>query len=701
LLRAIRATVVVAGLFALTDKVIGNLQMATFAAFGGFATLVLSSFGGSRRDKLLAHTALALAGSALLTIGTAVSYSTAIAAVVTLPVTFLVFFAGLAGPNAASGVTGALLAYVLPAASTGTIATVPDRLAGWWLASAAGTAAVLLLSPRAGADPLRGAAAKLSVALADELDGALRGAPPERGLDLSHEAKEELVTRFTATPYRPVGLNTPDQALAGSIEALEWCTGLLADCIHECPNLSAAPPPARELQMASEAVLRDAATLLAGGEADPDLDRLERSRARCLAWLNELSPERSDFAQDAQLGFHADTIAVAVLAIGGDSLVASGKADREWMEAERRRWFLGTNAGSRALERVSALAVAARQDASVRSVWFLNSLRGAVALAVAVAVADLSSVQHGFWVVLGTLSVLRTNAASTGSTAIRALGGTLVGFVIGGSLLLAIGSTSSALWVALPIAVFVAAYTPGTAPLAVGQAAFTVTVAVLFNLLVPVGWSVGVVRVEDVAIGCAISVLVGGLFWPRGLSSVVGDDLADTFRSGASYLTQAVGWVTGRDGATPDTAVAAVASASRLDDALRGFLAEQGSKRIEMRELWRLVGGSMRLRLTAHSITNLPRMPGSSPVSMALNERVRTLVTWYGGLAELVGKPHERTIPALSAPVVDHVEPGRSPLESRYAIWLDEHLDHLTEHLAELVPPARRVAEVRRKPWWR
>ena len=75
--------------------------------------------------------------------------------------------------------------------------------------------------------------------------------------------------------------------------------------------------------------------------------------------------------------------------------------------------------------------------------------------------------------------------------------------MIGGALLVAIGTCSAALWVALPIAVFVAAYAPATAPFAVGQAAFTVTVAVLFNLLVPVGWRVGVVRIEDVAIGCA------------------------------------------------------------------------------------------------------------------------------------------------------------------------------------------------------
>jgi len=72
-MRAARATIVIPSLFAFTDKVIGNVQMATFAAFGGFATLVLANFGGTRRDKLIAHLGLAVAGSVLLTIGTAVN----------------------------------------------------------------------------------------------------------------------------------------------------------------------------------------------------------------------------------------------------------------------------------------------------------------------------------------------------------------------------------------------------------------------------------------------------------------------------------------------------------------------------------------------------------------------------------------------------------------------------------------------------
>ena len=69
-LRAARATIVIPSLFAITDKLIGNIQMATFAAFGGFATLVLANFAGTRKDKLVAHLGLAIAGSVLLTIGT-------------------------------------------------------------------------------------------------------------------------------------------------------------------------------------------------------------------------------------------------------------------------------------------------------------------------------------------------------------------------------------------------------------------------------------------------------------------------------------------------------------------------------------------------------------------------------------------------------------------------------------------------------
>jgi hypothetical protein len=700
-MRAVRAALVVSGMFALTDQMIGNLQMATFAAFGGFATLVLASFSGTRREKLIAHAALAVAGSVLLTIGTAVISSTVLAAIVTVPVTFTVFFAGVAGPNAASGVTAALLAYILPAASPGAISMIPDRLAGWWLASVAGTAAVLALSPPPPGDRLRQAASEVSLTLADGLDAALRGTATEDQLLSLTSAKHELLASFTATPYRPTGLAASDEALANVVELLEWCTALVADTMRERADLREAAPADRELLEAVVAVLRDVGALIAGARAVPDLDLLEQRRTRSLAWLGDQPAERAGFRQAAQLSFHAHAITVAVLAIAADALLAARLPPPEDIIARRRPWYGVSTAAARASRRIRSAAAAALRHASVRSVWFVNSLRGSVALAVAVAVADLTSVQHGFWVVFGTLSVLRTNAAATGSTAMRALAGTAIGFVIGGALLVAIGSSTTALWVALPIAVFVAAYAPGTAPFAVGQAAFTVTVAVLFNLLVPVGWKVGVVRIEDVAIGCAVSVVVGALFWPRGVAAVVGDDLADAFRSGACYLTQAVDWACGLRDSEPDGASAASTAASRLDDALRSFIAEQGTKHVEKQDLWRLVGGSLRLRLTARAVADLPRdATGTRTAGEVLGHRTSALAAWYERLAELVGRPHQRVVVALDPPPFGHGNAVDESSGSHYGVWLSEHLDHLHEHLAELVRPAARIAEARRRPWW-
>ncbi len=703
-LRALRAVLVIPGLFAITDRVLGNPQMATFAAFGGFATLVLASFGGTRRDKLISHCALAVAGSVLVIVGTAVNSSVALAAIVTVPVTFAVFFAGIAGPNASSGVTAALLAYVLPAASPGTISMVPDRLAGWWLASVAGTAAVLLLSPPNSDDAVRRAASNLAAALANGIATMLRSERSEDDLAACIDAKHELLSTFNTTVIAPTGIGTAEQALANGVELLEWCSALFTDMVQERSDLSDADAADRELLAVSGAVLRDAGSLFAGGDVWPDLDRLDQCRKDSIMRLQSLPTDRDDFRERTQLSFHAQALAVTALVVGADALVVRRRVDADWVAEQRTRWFGGATLGPGAERQLAGLAKysgIARRHASVRSVWFINSLRGSLALALAVLVADLTSVQHGFWVVFGTLSVLRTNAASTGSTALRALLGTAAGFVLGAALIVAIGTDTSALWVALPIALAIAAYSPGTAPFAVGQAAFTVTVAVLFNLIVPVGWRVGVVRIEDVALGCAVSVVVGTLFWPRGVSSVVSDDLADAYRAGASYLTQAVARVSGLLDGGQVNGMAAVTTGLRLDDALRGFIAEQGTKRLPREELWRLVGGTLRLRLTAHAVAGMPpeRADDLGPAAEVIARRTEILDEWYDRLAMQLSRPSGQPIAALAVPEIEgSVEPST---HSRHAIWLCEHLDHLTEHLEELVRPAAHVAEVRRLPWWR
>jgi uncharacterized membrane protein YccC len=707
-LRALRATLVVPALFAFCDKVIGNLQMATFAAFGGFATLVLANFAGTRRDKLTAHVVLAVSGSALIAIGTSVNSSTVAAALVTLPVTFVVFFAGVAGPNAASGVPAALLAYVLPAASPGTVHMIPERLAGWWMASVAGTIAVLSLSARSPGVALRATTSATARAVAKELRGALRrGATPSDAAAMI-DAKHNLLGAFSATPFRPTGLATADQALANVIELLEWCTSLVLDCVNECTTLLLADPPERDLLLASAAMLDDVASLLDGKDVRPAADDLERLRRESSAHLAELDTSSDEYVTAVKLAFHAETISIAARAAAADALIASGRADPETVGRQRRSWYGAVpeaDSPAHRLEGVRGIATIIARQASLRSVWFLNSVRGSVALAAAVAVADLSSVQHGFWVVLGTMSVLRTNAASTGSTALRALLGTVIGFVIGALLISLIGTGEAALWVALPITVLIASYAPGAAPFEVGQAAFTVLVSVLFNLIAPVGSQIGVVRIEDVAIGCAVSALVGVLFWPRGAAAVVGNDLADAFRRGADYLHQAVDWVLDNRTSAPDAGVAAVTAGMRVDDALRAFLAEQGAKRVSKQDLWRLVGAALRLRLTANSMSSLAMFEREhAPARAELSAAAGDLAGWYDRVATQVGRPSRNGEPALlDAPTIPAVDGLDSATKNRCVsiLWVHEHLQHLVQHAPVVIEPSLHVAQQRRIPWWR
>ena len=63
--------------------------------------------------------------------------------------------------------------------------------------------------------------------------------------------------------------------------------------------------------------------------------------------------------------------------------------------------------------------------------------------------------------VLGTLSVLRSNALSTGQNVVRGLIGTVVGFIAGAGLLAVIGTDHALLWFLLPPAILFAGFRAG------------------------------------------------------------------------------------------------------------------------------------------------------------------------------------------------------------------------------------------------
>jgi uncharacterized membrane protein YccC len=363
----------------------------------------------------------------------------------------------------------------------------------------------------------------------------------------------------------------------------------------------------------------------------------------------------------------------------------------------------------------------------VRSVWLRNSLRGAAALALAVAVARMTDVSHAFWVALGTLSVLRSNALGTGATALRAVAGTVAGFAIGTAIMLGIGGHTGALWFLLPLAVLVAGAAAPVLSFTAGQAGFTVFVIILFNILVPAGWKVGLVRVEDVVLGCAVSVVVGLLFWPRGATAAFGQALCDAYRTGSRALVTAVDRLAspGLDVPWQQADSRSMASYHRLEEAYRQFLAERGAKVIPLSTATHLLTGASRLRLAAHTLATLPVhslqmrerpaadiSPASAAVAVAQAEVQRAAHhadAWYDSFAAMLGGEHEQ----LPLAEHDHAElrghlvrafdlasEEHDAARVRMALrllWADEYLDDEQESQRDLADVAQPLAAQARR----
>ena len=153
--RAARAALIMPSMFALGDVVIGNPLVATFAAFGSFAMLLLVDYGGTIRDRLLAQASLGVSCVVLICLGTLCSRTTWLAVAGMAVIAFAVVFSSVVSSVLAGATTALLLAFILPVSFPGPASSIPDRVAGWSLAAAASLVghlpALALTGPQPGA----------------------------------------------------------------------------------------------------------------------------------------------------------------------------------------------------------------------------------------------------------------------------------------------------------------------------------------------------------------------------------------------------------------------------------------------------------------------------------------------------------------------------------------------------------------------
>jgi hypothetical protein len=181
------------------------------------------------------------------------------------------------------------------------------------------------------------------------------------------------------------------------------------------------------------------------------------------------------------------------------------------------------------------------------------------------------------------------------------------------------------LWMLLPLVAFGSAYVPEVASFVAGQAAFTMMVLINFNLIVPTGWQVGLIRVEDVVVGALVGVVVSVLLWPRGATARVSEAIDDARAVGAKFLKAAVLRVTrGASEEATDRVIAlshdALQASRTVDDAVRQYLSETGGATDLRAPVVRAANRAIRLRAAAELIADIV------PPPLGVYPRTRTVL---------------------------------------------------------------------------
>ncbi|MCO5319858.1 MAG: FUSC family protein [Microthrixaceae bacterium] len=553
--KAARLALVMPSMVVLGKVVLDSAEFSTFAAFGAFGLLGLANFGGPRRVRFGLGVGFTLLGGALVGVGTLLSdnpwLSVALVAVVAFSATFVEVLGGYATAGTSVLILAAVLSVMVPAAP----GSMGARVTGWLFAGLVSSLALAMLWPRRRRPRVRLELASTARTLAGFMRGAdrLEAGP----LDDCFTCVLDLRRDVDAAVAGPGGPRSRDQALMYVLDE----TGRAAVFLQELHILQrdrglVLLPEDTVVLASAAAVLEETAELLEGSNVEPSLDHLRSLHDLEMVAVEDYlvdgrlideaaeeaasRPAQGGLLQRFDVLFPVRMLSYLVMSIATNSMVALGRnpSDTSFVIQDA-----SPSLHRRRRDTVVRSRAALRNHFGPHSRWFRNALRAGVALGAATAVAEAIDLGYAFWVVLGTLSVLRSSVLDTGSSALQSILGTIGGFAVASAVILAVGDSRTALAILFPLAVFATGYFPGVVGFAAGQGAFTAMVVVLFNLSESIGWTLGLVRLERVALGVAVSVLVALVLWPRGASTGLARAVARELEAALDYLATGLGRV--------------------------------------------------------------------------------------------------------------------------------------------------------------
>ncbi|MET8259052.1 FUSC family protein [Micromonospora sp. NPDC005205] len=698
--RAVRLTLVASVVFYGCRYGAGSSTLATYGLFGTIAAGSFAQLPGPapQRARILVLSLPVM--WALIAVGSLLAWSTWAAAGGMLVVGFVVAFAGVGNPRLVGLASAFQLFYILASFPPYQPDTLPERLGGVTLAVVLLAAAEVFLWPDPVPVSYRQRLAEAADGIAAFLDAtAERLTDPHAAVgdrDARRERAHDVVAAIALNRSPPAWAPT---AAGAQDRALRICGAALREVLADADRLAAAAPPEPIPDLAAARLLRSCAdtTRAAGRSLSPgapavapaDLDvAVGRAEAAYPVGSGQVrdAPDVPRLCRDATALALADQVRVFVVGsrVATGARIGGDDSSELFAYARRSPWTL--------------YWWQFRSHLAPRSAHLHSSLRLAVALAIARVAAGVLELTHGFWVLLATLTVLRTSAADTRTALRPAVLGTIVGAAVSGGVMLVVDEPI-VYAVVLPVTLLLAFGVGQLLGPVWQQALFTVLLTVVFAQLSPEGWRLAEARLVDVLLGAVIGVLAGVAMWPRGAGHDLRRNATRYLAASADTVEQTVQAILG-DAPPPSGALDRVRRRMVLiDSSYCQYHSERHDPHRQQVNWDAVLSAGHHVAPGAESLLRrnppgcLAGWPGAATL---LRDSAGRLRSAYDALADDVahGRASDREpVSTTCVDQLDRIRPllGEADHQSvRHLVEVDRWLASLADSLARIHPPARR-----------
>ena len=553
--RGVRVAIIlplVMGAFQLAD-----LPRASFlAAFGVLMLLVTADYSGPRRERAASMLITGAAGAVTLAFGAALSsYPVALIAAALLMGTAVTLLGAMRGFLSKAAVP-ILLPFFLGGTSAQAWSDLPQMELGWITGVLVSTVAGIVMWPYFPRAVLTEAIGDTIAADANAVESFwdLSAEPPAEALDRVEHRAQKVQELYAGQLRRPGSAYRRERALIRLVEEGRRLRVSLRMTFRRLP-LTPSDDDRALIRVLAESLRKAAADVVDGISETTSFERLVAARqthrqatverVRGMIAVGDAAGVR----EVATSAFRPRVLALLALSAVRDASTLHGGKDIPHI-------MLGGQRVPTVVQQAGPWA-RVRTELSWSAPWMRNALRLGFALALSLAIVRITGVERGYWVVLGTLSVLRLDVSGTGKIAWQVIRGQLLGFVFGFVLILAIGDRGWLPWVLLPVIVGLQGWAVGNVPLMWQQAGFTVLLVTLASISAPQPGII-VLRLEDVALGAAVAVAVSMLVFPRGLVPRVQSGLRAALLASNAFVVASVRALVQRltGSATPGSAAA-------------------------------------------------------------------------------------------------------------------------------------------------